>query len=616
MHAKLRWSIDVLKVSILVVGFWSVCSYEVNAESCDFLQKGFSGFSFTAKDFSIPESSSEKAWLAQGSSKISANLKLLAKEAQGKSFQAAADKAFELNVPYNEGRAAVSLTARDGRSKQALADRIEALGGTVTTTLDNTVYAELPLSEIEKLDQVQELEYAKAQMQFYPTEFGSFKQMVSDGLEATQATRLHQAGVTGKGVKIGIIDGGFHRYDELVNAGELPQPKAQHSFSQTGQMNPNNEVHGTGCAEIIHGMAPEAELYLAAVDGRADKTILAAEWLVQQGVDIISHSMGAVGYRTDGLTESDKLVDKIVSEHGILWITSAGNAAEDHWMGTTVDQNNDGFIDVSDSPLEDIIIIGHGGGPLKIAAVWDDWGSNPQMPAANQDIDIYLFTTDEKTQKPIFVSASENPQNGRGEPVEVIAGSNAPPGIYVLLLKPKHITQAVNIRVMLFQSRAKLCPTVATGSIGIPATARNALAVGAVDVQTGKLSSYSSQGPTDDGRLKPEVSAPDNNLSLAYGQSPGQPGRFTGTSAACPHVSGFAALLKQMNPNASVNELRQSVIQNVRVIGQAPNNQYGYGHIDASKVQVAGADTESATEQTLSTEESLELLKPLLDLAE
>jgi subtilisin family serine protease len=310
------------------------------------------------------------------------------------------------------------------------------------------------------------------------------------------------------------------------------------------------------------------------------------------------------------------LVDTVFSQYGILWVTSAGNSADSHWIGTTVDRNNDGFIDVPDSPIDDVIVIGHGGGPLTIAAVWDDWGSNPQLPAANQDIDIALFKINEGNQKPTLEGQSNNPQNGRGEPSEIIGITNASPGLYVLLMKAEQITQAVNIRVMLFQSRAKLCPTVATGSIGIPATARNALAVGAVDVQTGELSPYSSQGPTDDGRLKPEVSAPDNNLTLAYGNSPGQPGRFPGTSAACPHVSGFAALLKEMNPNSSVNELRQSVIQHVRVIGQAPNNQYGHGHIDASGVQIASGGAESTTEQSLSTEESLELLKPLLDLAE
>jgi subtilisin family serine protease len=610
IYRKVRRSVDVLKVSLLVVGFWSVSSYEVYGGNCDFLKKEFS---FNAIDFSIPESSSEKAWLAQTSSKISANLKLLAKEAQGKSFQVAADKAFEMNVPYNNGRAAVSLTAQGGRSRQALEDKIKALGGTVTTTLDNTVYAELPLSEIEKLDQIQELEYAQAQMQFYPTEFTNFKQLVSDGLEATQAARLHQAGVTGKGVKIGIIDLGFHRYDELVKAGELPPPKAQRLFSQSGQTG-SNEVHGTGCAEIVHDMAPEAELYLAAIDGYSAQKKLAAEWLVEQGVHIISASLGGPGYPTHGLTEADRLVDKIVSEDGVLWVNSAGNYAEKQWSGTTVDQNRNGRIDVTDNPKGDFIVIEHYGGPLIIKTLWDDWGSNPQVPTASQDVDIYLYGVDKKTQKLITVARSENPQNGRAKPEEIIAGNNFPPDVYILVLIPRRVTQAVNIRVVLVHSQAQICPVVNTGSINVPGAAHNVLAVGAVNVATGELSPYSSQGPTDDGRLKPEVSAPDNNLTLAYGNSPGQPGRFQGTSAACPHVSGFAALLKQMNPNFSVNELRQSVIQHVRGIGEAPNNQYGHGHIDASKVQVAGTETESNTDQTLSTEESLDLLKPLLDL--
>ena len=122
-----------------------------------------------------------------------------------------------------------------------------------------------------------------------------------------------------------------------------------------------------------------------------------------------------------------------------------------------------------------------------------------------------------------------------------------------------------------------------TGSIGIPATAHRALAVGAVDVGSGRLEPFSSQGPTDDGRAKPEVSAPDKTMSLAYN------GPFPGTSAACPHVSGFAALLKQVEPSADGEDLSEMVTRYVRPMGgRTPNNAYGHGHIDGSDVLMPG----------------------------
>ena len=98
------------------------------------------------------------------------------------------------------------------------------------------------------------------------------------------------------------------------------------------------------------------------------------------------------------------------------------------------------------------------------------------------------------------------------------------------------------------------------------------------------MESFSSQGPTDDGRLKPEVTAPDNTPSAAYNRGDR---RFPGTSAACPHVSGFAALLKQMYPAASNEELRRAIVGSVRPKGaQTPNYGYGHGHIDASRLDL------------------------------
>ena len=89
--------------------------------------------------------------------------------------------------------------------------------------------------------------------------------------------------------------------------------------------------------------------------------------------------------------------------------------------------------------------------------------------------------------------------------------------------------------------------------------------------------------------MKPDVSAPDNTVSVAYGRG-GSPGRFPGTSAAAPHVAGFAALLKQQNPSASPSALHAAVRSQVRPRGrQAPNADYGHGQITAANVEDAPA---------------------------
>jgi hypothetical protein len=114
--------------------------------------------------------------------------------------------------------------------------------------------------------------------------------------------------------------------------------------------------------------------------------------------------------------------------------------------------------------------------------------------------------------------------------------------------------------------------------------------VGAVDVQTSRLAAYSSRGPTDDGRLKPEVTAPANTMSFAYSA---MGGRFQGTSASCPHVAAFAALLREANPKLSSAGLRSLISRSI----SSGHRDAPVGLIDANAVPAATHDTDAAVEQ-------------------
>ncbi len=102
---------------------------------------------------------------------------------------------------------------------------------------------------------------------------------------------------------------------------------------------------------------------------------------------------------------------------------------------------------------------------------------------------------------------------------------------------------------------------VTASSSPTPGDAVGAFSVGAIDATTLLPESYSSEGPTDDGRNKPDITAPTNVLI-----TPGDPEAEAltscgGTSCATPHVGGAAALLW---PGVAADGGAGSVAQRVR----------------------------------------------------
>ncbi len=115
-------------------------------------------------------------------------------------------------------------------------------------------------------------------------------------------------------------------------------------------------------------------------------------------------------------------------------------------------------------------------------------------------------------------------------------------------------------------------------SIGSPADNASAGFMAVAAVLRGPLfatADYSSEGPTRDGRLVPEVSGPTAVTSVSDPTPP-----FAGTSAASPHVAGVAALLRQAYPSHSAAEI-EALIKSYSVdLGvPGPDTVYGWGRI-------------------------------------
>lgn len=136
-------------------------------------------------------------------------------------------------------------------------------------------------------------------------------------------------------------------------------------------------------------------------------------------------------------------------------------------------------------------------------------------------------------------------------------------------------------------------PSIDTTCTGGPPCSYHFTASGAV----GTLAWFSSSGPTRDGRLKPELSAPGSAVTSSlstdvvrdansnpYIDPDNQHQSLPGTSFSSPHVAGAFAQLLSLNPNLDAIDLRTLVTSTARVDANVtpavPNNDWGYGKLD------------------------------------
>ncbi|MDH6626444.1 subtilisin family serine protease [Streptomyces sp. LBL] len=138
------------------------------------------------------------------------------------------------------------------------------------------------------------------------------------------------------------------------------------------------------------------------------------------------------------------------------------------------------------------------------------------------------------------------------------------------------------------------------GTIGSPGSAAAALTVGAVDKQN-RIATFSSVGPTQDGSLKPDLTAPGRFIVAAKAAegvigTPAGDGyvSLNGTSMATPHVAGAAAILAQRHPDWTGQQLKQALVSSAKPTAGLTAQQQGTGRVDVAR----------AVAQTVSSEVS------------
>lgn len=482
----------------------------------------------------------------------------------------AGDFAKKRGLEFGAGRVRVVAEMQS----EASAKGLRLPGAAIEGAYRNLVQMSVPLGAVKGLSNMPGVKIVREPLKPIPLE------ITSEGVAPTGAPAWHSSGFTGQGAKVAILDcTGFAGYEELLGT-ELPDNVVTKSFRLSDYDIKAGGNHGTGCAELVHDMAPGAELYLVNYDHVAGM-YMGVDWLKGNGVDIITHSVGWVNVGPyDGTGGICQIVNDAHAA-GILWTNSIGNETEWHWEGDFTDKDRDSWHGFSRKD-ETLTITAEAGDMIAVFLSWNDWGPLwPLLSGASNDYDLYLLDAGLN-----IVAASENWQSGSEHPTEEIVYEVSTPGTYHIVVRNYDATGDHYLEIYSFYH--KLEYHVSESSLVIPADATGAMATGAAYWNDKSLEYFSSLGPPDVpgggppdysfAVYKPELLGPDGVSTVTYGT-----GDFYGTSSSSPHVAGAAALLLSYPEysGAGPDQLRSILAQNAENYGYGalPDWKHGYGFL-------------------------------------
>ncbi len=455
---------------------------------------------------------------------------------------------------------------------------VAGMGGRIETTYGLLVQASLPISALQILADNPIIRYVRRPLVPRLTD------VVSEGVAKTGADILIKQPSFyggGSGVKICILDLGFQGYSSLKGK-ELPSDVIIKSFRSDGDIQAG-VVHGAACAEIVHDMAPNAKLYLVNFDTDVAQHN-AVQWIVSQGVKVISYSIGWIDAGDGKGTGPIDADVEYAHEHGLVWAGSAGNEAEDHYEGAFSDPNLNRWhnFSPSDEILEFDVPPISASEPETIGALlnWDDWGTwnGSDYSGSNQDYDVYLYKWNGSAWEDI--ASSTNTQNGTQWPVEeaVIDWSSDVATHWGIAIYRAHTTRNCKLEVFIWGGDSAIEYNVPGGSLMQPADSPECVTAGATDCMTDAYHYYSSRGPTHDGRIKPDFGAPSGVSTHTYGTR-----NFYGTSASAPHVAGAFGLMMCQTPYDRDQIYQMLQLRAVDLGSPGKDNMFGWGRLSLKK---------------------------------
>jgi len=374
--------------------------------------------------------------------------------------------------------------------------------------------------------------------------------------------RWHAAGFKGKGIRVAVIDSGFRGYIEHLGQA-LPERITTCSFRRDGDLEAKDSRHGILCGEVVHAIAPDAELLFANWEPDEPEAFLnAVNWARQQGAQIITCSVIMPGW-SDGHggggahAKLNRILGDGTRRGDPLGFAAAGNVAERHWAGAFHDDGRH-F---------------HQWVPGRTDNALVPWGLSP--------ISVELTHATTSAYRLHVLDAADHSLVGQTcrLPAERIGGSAVrlqPTVGHRYLIRVEHTAgNAGELRLVVLGGTLDFHS--ARWSVVFPADGTGMLAVGAVD-QAGRRQTYSGCGGGDSSALKPDFVAPAPFATSI------RPAPFSGTSAAAPQAAGLAALLWSKHPHWTAAQVRNTLRRSCVDVGElGPDLETGFGMIHLSE---------------------------------
>ena len=497
------------------------------------------------------------------------------------------------------GRDNTVLLDIKGKVTPELLDRIEVLGGTIVNAFAqyDAIRARLPIDQVENLAEEEDVRHLGPAEQFLLNKINTSEGDIAHSV----ATVRKQKSVTGKGIKVGVISDSVDYLKTVQASGDLPGVTVLSN-------SPGYSGEGTAMLEIIHDLAPGAELYFAtAVGGRAAFAAGIIS-LANAGCRII---VDDIGYLEESPFQDDVVSQAVntVTAGGVLYFSAAGNGGNRNDGTSGVWEGDYRAVPITDPNYESVNNFGGGyrnritvGTPACYTLFWAD----PLGGSAN-DYDLFLADSGGN-----IVAVSDGPQDGDDDPIEAICpedwGISDTTGYNLMVAKFSGAVRYLHLNTnhgglqygTAGQIKGHQAAAESFAVAAVSAKGRTRAFSGAESVQR-----YSSDGPRriffkPDGsavtpgnysagggmlRYKPDIAAADGVKTATPGSyfNP-----FYGTSASAPHAAAIAALMLNVNPQLTSDLLRQVFSETALDIESSGwDRDSGFGIVMADRIFAA-----------------------------